>query len=253
MIIYILLYVIYIIYIICIININGVNNNFMEPIIEIEGYELLSQKIYKKLKEEISRGSLKPGMKLYASKISDDLNVSITPVREALQRLASDGLLDISPNKAMVVKEVSIETVKAVLQVRGALDGLAAYMSASKINESEKKELEKIVQKMKLVIQKNDISCYCNLDTNFHNLIYEISGNKMIVQMIEYMKSFLYRYRYKSYNIKGRMEKSFQEHCKILESLIENNSKKAEQISKEHMNNTIKIIEENIDSIKNSI
>lgn len=221
-------------------------NRFMKSVIKIEGYELLSQKIYRELKMQITRGFIEPGDKLYATKIAKALDVSRTPVREALQKLASEGLLSIAPNRAMVVMEVSIEDAKEVLKIRGALEGLAAGISATRINISELEELEELIQKMKLAIKQNDLIGYCKLDDEFHELIIDICGNKWLVKIRDSLENIIYRFRVKSLSVNGRIEKSFQEHKQIMESLKENDCTKAELLSKKHMDNTIKNIIENV-------
>ena len=92
----------------------------MENILKIEGYELLNQKVYRVLKEAIIKGFLEPGTKLLENKIATQMGVSRTPVREAIRKLAAEGLIKIAPNQTLIVTEVSLEDVKEVLQIRGA-------------------------------------------------------------------------------------------------------------------------------------
>jgi DNA-binding GntR family transcriptional regulator len=218
----------------------------VNKLVKIQGYELLSQKIYREIKKQITRGFIGPGEKVYANKIAKDLNVSRTPVREALQRLSSEGLVKITPNKAMVVAEVSVEDAKEVLQVRGVLEGLAASICAKKINEKEIQKFEKIVQKMNIAVKKGDLTNYCEVDDEFHELILKICGNKRIMKIRESLDNFIYRFRVKSLSVAGRLENSRIEHKNILESLKQHESEKAEILSKEHMNNTIENIIKNV-------
>jgi len=218
----------------------------MKELIKIKGYELLSQKIYREIKTQITRGFMEPGERIYANKIAKDLNVSRTPVRESLQKLSSEGFLKVTPNKAMVVAEVSLEDAKEVLQVRGVLEGLSAGICAKKINEKEIQKFEKIIQKMNIAVKKGDLIDYCELDDNFHELILKICGNKRIMKIRESLDNFIYRFRIKSLSVAGRIENSKIEHKDILESLKQHDSEKAEKLSKEHMNNTIDNIINNV-------
>lgn len=218
----------------------------MKELITIEGYELLSQKIYREIKKQITRGFMEPGERVYANKIAKDLNVSRTPVREALQKLSSEGFLKVTPNKAMVVAEVSIEDAKEVLQVRGVLEGLAAGVCAKKINKKEIQKFERIIRKMNITVKKGDLINYCELDDRFHELILEICGNKRIMIIRESLDNFIYRFRIKSLSVAGRIENSRIEHKNILEALKEHDSGRAEKLSREHMNNTINNIITNV-------
>lgn len=78
------------------------------------------------MKESIIKGFLEPGTKLLENKIAEEMQVSRTPVREAMQKLVAEGFVKTTPNQTMVVTEVSPEDVKEVLQIRGVLEGLAA-------------------------------------------------------------------------------------------------------------------------------
>ncbi|RXG63851.1 GntR family transcriptional regulator, partial [Candidatus Atribacteria bacterium 1244-E10-H5-B2] len=78
----------------------------MENNLKIEGYELLNQKVYRVLKTEIVKGFLEPGTKLLENKIAEEMQVSRTPVREAMQKLVAEGFVKMIPNQTMVVTEV---------------------------------------------------------------------------------------------------------------------------------------------------
>ena len=218
----------------------------MQNTLKIEGYELLSQKVYRVLKTEIVKGFLEPGTKLLENKLAEEMHVSRTPVREAIQKLAAEGLIKIAPNQTLIVTEVSLEDVKEVLQIRGILEGLATRVAAQKITRQEIEELEEIITQMGLYVTKKDLTFYCKLDDEFHNLILHICGNKWIIQIRDNLGNFLYRFRIKSLSVSGRLKCSFEEHQKIMESLKEKNPEKEEQLSKIHMENTIINILKNV-------
>jgi len=218
----------------------------MENILKIEGYELLNQKVYRVLKESIVKGFLEPGTKLLENKIAEEMHVSRTPVREAMQKLVAEGFVKTTPNQTMVVTEVSPDDVKEVLQIRGVLEGLAAHITAKKINGQEIDELEKIIAQMSLYITKKDLLSYCKVDDEFHDLILNICGNKWIIQIRDNLGSFIYRFRIKSLSVPGRLKHSLEEHRKIMESLREHDSAEADRLSQAHMENTIINILKNV-------
>ena len=218
----------------------------MENILKIEGYELLNQKVYRVLKTEIAKGFLEPGTKLLENKIAEEMHVSRTPVREAMQKLAAEGFIKMTPNQTMIVTEVSLEDVKEVLQIRGVLEGLAARITAKKINRQEINELEKVITQMSLHVTKKDLSSYCKLDDEFHDFILNICGNKWIIQIRDNLGSFIYRFRIKSLSVPGRLKCSFGEHRKIMESLKKHNSEEADRLSQVHMENTVINILKNV-------
>ena len=218
----------------------------MENILKIEGYELLNQKVYRVLKESIIKGFLEPGTKLLENKIAEEMQVSRTPVREAMQKLAVEGFVRTTPNQTMVVTEVSPEDVKEVLQIRGVLEGLAARVAAKKINRLEIDKLENVVTQMSLHVTKENLSSYCKVDDEFHDLILNICGNKWIIQIRDNLGTFIYRFRIKSLSVPGRFKHSLEEHQAIMESLKKHNSADADRLSKIHMENTILNILKNV-------
>jgi len=218
----------------------------MKNTLEIEGYELLSQKIYRILKVKIIKGFLEPRTKLLENKIAEELHVSRTPVREAIQKLVAEGLVKTAPNQTIIVTEVSIEDVKEVLQIRGALEGLAARITAKKINKQEIRELKKIITQMNLYISKKDLLSYCKVDDELHDLILNICGNRWITQIRDNLGNFIYRFRIKSLSVPGRLRSSLEEHKKITEALKVHNSVEADRLSQIHMENTITNILKNV-------
>lgn len=227
-------------------NTNTGKNKKMENNLKIEGYELLNQKVYRVLKESIIKGFLEPGTKLLENKIAEEMHVSRTPVREAMQKLVAEGFVKTTPNQTMVVTEVSPEDVKEVLQIRGVLEGLAARVAAKKINRQEIDELENLVAQMSLHVTKKNLSSYCKVDDEFHDLILNICGNKWIIQIRNNLGCFIYRFRIKSLSVSGRLKHSLEEHQAIMESLREHDSAEADRLSQIHMENTVINILENV-------
>ena len=227
-------------------NTNTGRNKKMENNLKIEGYELLNQKVYRVLKESIIKGFLEPGTKLLENKIAEEMHVSRTPVREAMQKLVAEGFVKTNPNQTMVVTEVSLEDVKEVLQIRGVLEGLAARIAAKKINRQEIDELENVVAQMSLHVTKENLSSYCQVDDEFHNLILNICGNKWIIQIRDNLGSFIYRFRIKSLSVPGRLKHSLEEHQAIMESLKKHDLAEADRLSQIHMENTLINILKNV-------
>jgi len=218
----------------------------MQNTLKIEGYELLSQKVYRVLKTEIVKGFLEPGTKLLENKIAEEMHVSRTPVREAMQKLVAEGFVKTTPNQTMIVTEVSLEDIKEVLQIRGVLEGLAARITAKKINKQEIEELEKTIAQMNIYVVKEDLTSYCQVDDEFHDRILNICGNRWVVNLRENLGNFIYRFRIKSLSVPGRLKCSLEEHQKIMESLQKHNSIEAERLSQLHMENTIINILKNV-------
>ena len=212
----------------------------MNELFKINDYELLNQKIYRILKTRIIKGNLKPGEKILESKIAEQLGVSRTPVREALQKIAAEGLVEIKPNLGMIITEFSFEDICEVLQIRGILEGLAASIAAKKINKEEIKKLEKNVEQMSISIDKNDLVAYSDLNGEFHNLIFNVCGNKRLTKICNNLSNSDYRYRIRALrNNPERIKSSLREHQEIVKALKRKDSEQADRLSQKHVKNIL--------------
>ena len=212
----------------------------MSELFEINDYELLSQKVYRILKVRIIKGDLKQGEKLLENEIAEKLGTSRTPVREALRELSAEGFVELNPNQAKIVINVAFNEIYDLLQIRGVLEGLGAYIAAKKINPEEIEKFNEIISKMKHYTANNPVSeksilSFARLDIEFHDLILNICGNKWLIQIHNNLKNHIERFRIRSFSIPGTFSKSLNEHCKILDAMKKGDSKLAEKLSKIHM------------------
>ena len=214
----------------------------MKNISKIEGYELLSQKVYRILKTEIVKGAIKPGTKLLEGKIATQMGISRTPIREALRELVAEGFVKMNPNQGIVVSNASIEDVQEVLQIRGVLEGLAARLAVKVINGEEIKELEKYLKQMEYCISKDDALAFSEMDAEFHELILNICGNNRLIQIRKNLSDQANRYRIRSLSIAGRLKYSLKEHREIVEALKRKDSEQADRLSQKHVENVLKNI-----------
>lgn len=214
----------------------------MKNLLKIEGYDLLSKKVYHILKKEIIKGSLKPGSKVLEGRIADQIGISRTPVREAIRELAAEGFVTLSPNQGVIVRSLSIENIREVLQIHSVLEGLAARLSCEVINEENLKELENYVNKMEKLTNKKDPLAYSEVDLKFHELIVNTCRNKRLIQMRKNISDQAQRYRISSLSIPRRLKESLKEHRKILEAFKAKDPKKADSMNQQHIQNALKNI-----------
>jgi len=211
--------------------------------IKLENYELLNQKAYRVLKRAIIRGELTPNSKLILSEIAKSLGISNTPVREAINKLASDGLVKIIPNKGIVVKEINIDDFQEILQVRAFLDGLIAKLSAEKITDKEIGNMMEIIVKMEDCVKEDDRLTYNDLDVKFHDFLLTIAGNNALKEIYNNLIVHGHRFRLRSLKIPDRMGKSLKEHLKIALRVKERNPDEANRASQEHIESILRSIE----------
>ena len=214
----------------------------MDELFKIKDYDLLSTKVYRILKASIIKGDLKPGEKLWESKIAEQLGVSRTPVREAIQKIAAEGFVKMEPNLGIVVHEFSFKDLKEVLQIRRVLEGLAASVAAEKINPEEISQLEKNIEETNICVIKNDLVTYLEFNAKFHSLIFQFSRNERLIKMSSQLVGPEHRFKIRALTIPGRLKYYLEEHQKIVEALKRRDAEQAGRLSQKHAENILKNI-----------
>ena len=212
--------------------------------IRLENYELLNQKVYRALKKGIIRGDIQPNSKLILTEIAKSLSVSNTPIREAVNKLASEGLVTIIPNKGIIVKKINIDDFQEILQIRAFLDGLIAKLASQKMTVKDIDNLDKIIDEMEQCVEEDDRLAYNDLDIKFHDLLLNIAGNNTLKEIYNNLIEQGYRFRLRTLKISDRMSKSLREHKEIALKLKEKNPDEANRVSQEHIESISKSIEE---------
>ncbi|MFC0271767.1 GntR family transcriptional regulator [Metabacillus herbersteinensis] len=178
------------------------------------------QSLYLKIKQQIINQDLKPGERLPERELAEKYNVSRTPIRQALQQLSIEGLVEFIPYKGAFIKDLTIEEFKDITQLRMVLEKLAVEICCDSSDESVVKDLEEIITKQKNAIINKDVKEYSLLDQEFHYSFVRTSENKELKKFIELLnqKSFLSRIR--TLSLPGQMERSVEEHQEILNCIL---------------------------------
>jgi DNA-binding GntR family transcriptional regulator len=146
--------------------------------------------LYDELKKRIVLLDYEPGQVLREKELIEEFGVSRTPVREALIRLETDGLVRILPNLGTIVSEVSFQQLKDVIEVRSHLILLSGQLAAARITKQELEELQGLIEQMK---QEKDPKLLMDLDTRAHDLINQASKNEMLVNMLGQLRDLVVR------------------------------------------------------------
>lgn len=217
---------------------------------KIQNHKLLSQRVYSILKTAIIQGDLEEGSKLTEAKVANELGVSKTPVREALRQLADEGFANTIPNQGVIVSRILIEDIKDFLQIRIALEGMAANLAAKRISKKEIKELEKYNEQMCEFAVKKDLSAFGKENAKFHNLLLHASGNKRLMRIVGNFTDIAYRFWLKSLNEPEKLKSTLEEHSNILTALKKRDPEQAEQLIKTHLSNALRTILDSVEKVE---
>lgn len=200
-----------------------------------QGSASLEARVYNEIREAILSEEFKKGEWLTEHMLTQKLGVSRTPVRSALQRLAEDGLVSMTPNRGAAVIGITREDLIDIYRIRMRLEGLASAMAAEKITDEQKRKLAETVELSEFYIQKQDTERIKELDTAFHRMIYEASGSRMIERILSDLHSNTKAYRRQSLCVPGRLSKTLEEHKEILNAILTGNAAEAEALTSAHI------------------
>jgi DNA-binding GntR family transcriptional regulator len=139
---------------------------------------------YSMLVEQIIRLDLAPGQILLDRELTAVLGIGRTPVREALQRLAREGLVVHFPHRGMVVAEISATGTRDIYEFRSLIDGEAARLAAERATQKEITELKRIAEELSVHAESAEVDTYVHLDRTFYEILSTASRNHYIAETI---------------------------------------------------------------------
>ena len=202
-------------------------------------YRTLESLTSERLRLAIIQGELAPGERLKERDLSTAWGVSTTPVKEALRRLETEGLVVREPAKGAVVAE-NIKTLLSEMGLlRAALEGVAAYLAAAKADEPDIAELGVHVEEMERLTHSGDVNEVLLANEAFHELIHEVAANRALNQMLRIVRSYDRATRLKVLSNRADMKRGLEEHVGIFEAISSGNPELAEQKTRSHVLNNL--------------
>jgi len=189
------------------------------------------------LRNRIIANELPDGAKLTEDSLARELGVSRTPVREAFNRLAQEGLVTVFPGRGAFVATLSFSDMVQLLEIRETLEGMAARLATNRLTTTN---LEKLRRQMEVELEKtvrNDYTGYLDVDRQFHESVISASGNHHLSQLMKSLRDRIQMLRHRSVILPGRARKSFQEHLSIIDALSARDPDLAEHRVRNHIRN----------------
>lgn len=194
--------------------------------LNMNAYLPLRDVVFNTLREAILKGELQPGERLMELQLASKLGVSRTPIREAIRMLEQEGLAVTVPRKGAEVAKMTEKDMEDVLQVREALDELAASIACELMTKEELEELRGAMREFELSTKTKEIKRIAQADVDFHDIIYRSTDNPKLVSLLNNLREQMYRYRLEYLKDTHSHEKLDGEHQAIFEN-IRNGDKEA--------------------------
>ncbi|HWO78673.1 MAG TPA: GntR family transcriptional regulator [Bacillus sp. (in: firmicutes)] len=199
--------------------------------------------VYKTLREAILSRKLPPGKQIIENVISSKLNVSRTPIRSAIIQLATEGLVEIVPNKGAFVINPTLDEILQAYDLRKELEIMAVELSLNHLKESNLKEMEKIIKKEKEALYKKDMENYVKANQHFHMALASQCGNKFLIEFIDKLinQTSIYLILFDVFfEEQSPQPYGYKEHLEIIDLIRQNDRKKVKNALAKHFDNAIK-------------
>jgi DNA-binding GntR family transcriptional regulator len=197
------------------------------------------------IREGVKRGRYAPGQRLPEADLTRDLQVSRGPLREALSRLAAEGVLEIEPYRGAMVRRLTRRDVEDLYQVREVLEGQAAALAAGRIGEGDAAErLKRAIVEMADWRGSGDPDAYAYMDSNaaFHSLIISLASNQVLADLMAQLRTNAFRLQLVNVMRINAREASIQEHEEIAAAILAGDARKAERAMRRHVRHSYQAV-----------
>jgi DNA-binding GntR family transcriptional regulator len=197
------------------------------------------RQVYELLRDRILTAELKPGESINERRLADLLGVSRTPIREALRKLATDGLIDIIPSVGTSVALVEPSRIYELCLIRKSLECATAEQAAGRFTKEADRDLERLIDEQEATIASGDMRRNIAVDSEFHRVIHDLSGMPIATDMLRSVMGEVVRARHLSIQLPGRLREPITEHRRILKALRSGDGQRASDAMREHLERSI--------------
>ncbi|MFH1153209.1 MAG: GntR family transcriptional regulator [Pseudomonadota bacterium] len=195
----------------------------------------LSLKVSDIIREKILNFSLPPGFRISDVQLAQEMKISRTPVREALNRLTAEGIVEALPNRGFVVKVFGLKEIEDTYILRERLETFAVELTTKKFNRTKQKEFETLLDKSDRFIKKNDIAGFNTSDEDFHQLIALSSENQPLGEVLKNLMGRIRVVRRYDHLRPGSIKDAYKSHREILDLMIKKDVERAVKKMSDHV------------------
>jgi DNA-binding GntR family transcriptional regulator len=195
----------------------------------------LHEEATERLRDLIVQGSLPPGSRLNERLLTAQLGVSRTPLREAFKVLATEGLVELLPNRGAIVSAIDPVRIAETLAVMGALEALAGELACMHASDGQVNEIRSLHQEMLANHARGDLAGYFKFNQAIHLKIVKYSGNAVLYQTYRQLNANVRRARYMANLSRERWDAAVREHGEILEALAQRDVARIRVLLAEHL------------------
>lgn len=205
-------------------------------------HRLLHEAVIDRLRDLIVTGELAPETKLNERVLAERLGTSRTPLREAIKFLASEGLVELLPNRGAMVAPLKPEKMKEVFVVLGALEALAGDLVCRNAGEADIADIRALHYHMLAHHARGELAQYFRYNQLIHQRILDCAGNATLVQTWRALNAHVKRARYLANLSRERWDKAVKEHEDMLDALTRRDGAKLQALLRDHLANKLVLV-----------
>jgi DNA-binding GntR family transcriptional regulator len=194
----------------------------------------LSEKAYRLIKQKVVTLELPPSAVINEQVLMEELHLGRTPIREALQRLDAEGLVNIVPRRGTFVNDISITDLQQIFELRIVLEGFCARLAARRITEDQIEEMESALRDLQAA-QDGDHRALMSIDQRFHSLLYAASENEFMAETLDRLYDLSLRLWHLVLTRLASVRLSVEQHRDVLSALKEGDEAQAEALIRAHI------------------
>jgi DNA-binding GntR family transcriptional regulator len=197
----------------------------------------LHQYAQEKLRQMLIEGVIAPGSKLNERELSSGLDVSRTPLREAIRALAAEGLVELIPNRGAVALQLTEADVVNTFEVMAGLEGLSGELAATRITDSELSEIKAMHYEMLAAYTRSELPNYYRLNAKIHEAINAAAKNPVLTQTYARVNARLQALRFRSNQEQKKWMRAVKEHEQMVEALETRDAQGLRNVLQQHLFN----------------
>ncbi|AMD02609.1 MULTISPECIES: GntR family transcriptional regulator [Halomonas] len=201
----------------------------------------LFREVADRIRDLIEHGELAPGERISEKQLCENFGVSRTPLREALKVLASEGLVELLPNRGARVKQLTYKMVKDTYDLMGALEGLSGELACQQISDEGITAICALHERMLVHYRNRELPEYFQVNQKIHESLLAASNNDVLLEMYNNLSQRVKRVRYSKKMTDSYWRRAVQDHEEMIAALKKRDSKRLGQVLRDHLCNKLEV------------
>jgi DNA-binding GntR family transcriptional regulator len=195
----------------------------------------LATEVYHHIKQGILAGNLAAGTRLLEMEIADQMDVSRAPVREALRMLEADHLVDFQVNQGAYVRKLDRDEIWEIYTARSLIEGYVASLAAKRADSADVDRLKDGLELVLRAAESGDFEATIAKDFEFHRLIWEISGHKVFIEILNHLEDQIRLFMVEQAPLFKQLTDSVKDHIEIVNAIADGNAQTASKTIQKHI------------------